>query len=94
VAYRDQINIRPAFKQSQVPCEGEVGDLFVMTPLAEHDPDPSPPHLGKASLWFCTEAAVENKQPAIWQRVKLDEYARCGMPIPDPPENLPPAHQG
>lgn len=87
MAYRDQINIEPAFKQSTVPCEGEVGDLFVMTPLAKGELDPSPQ--GKASLWFCTEAAVENERSAVWKRVQFDLKANCGSPIPDPPQNTP-----
>jgi hypothetical protein len=91
VAYRDQINIEPAFKQSTVPCEGEVGDLLVLTPLAKGEPDPSPQ--GLASLWFCIEAA-EQERPAVWARVQFDGVARCGPPIPDPPQTRPTLRRG
>ena len=31
MASSDQINIKPHFEQEIVPCEGESGDLLVMT---------------------------------------------------------------
>jgi hypothetical protein len=83
---RDQINIEPEFKQSSVPCEGEVGDLLVLTLLAKGEPDPS--KQGRASLWFCIKAA-QGERPAVWARVQFDGVASCDAPIPDPPQNRP-----
>jgi hypothetical protein len=91
VAYRDEINIQPAFKQSSVPCEGEVGDLLVLTRLAEGERDPSAQ--GMASLWFCIKAA-DGEQHAVWARVQFDGVASCGKPIPDPPQNHPTLQRG
>ncbi|MFE0463738.1 hypothetical protein ACFW1A_31245 [Kitasatospora sp. NPDC058965] len=86
MAYRDQTNIQPAFKQLTVPCDGEVGDLWVLTPLDEGRPDPS--DQGEASLWFCTRAA-DGERPAVWARVQFDGVAICKHPIPDPPQDRP-----
>jgi hypothetical protein len=89
VAY-DQLNIEPAFTQSTVPCEGEAGDLFVMTPVVKGDVDGS--FQGLASLWFCTKSA-ENERPTEWKRVQFDTAATCRTPVPNPPQNTPPPHQ-
>lgn len=86
MAYRDQVNIEPAFRQSFVPCEGEAGDLLVLTPLAEGEPDPSPQ--GLASLWFCVKTA-DGEGPAVWARVQFDGVATCGAPVPNPPQGRP-----
>jgi len=86
MAYRDQINIEPAFKQSTVPCAGEAGDLLVLTPLAQRERDPSPQ--GLTSLWFCIKAA-DGERPAVWARVQFDGVASCDAPIPDPPQGRP-----
>lgn len=85
----NQINIEPAFKQSTVPCEGEVGDLFVMTRFAK-DEDDTP--TGQATLWFCTKAAVGERH-AVWAEVSFDGIARCDSPVPDPNVNRPEVHQ-
>ena len=86
MAYRDQVNIEPAFKQSTVPCAGEAGDLLVLTRLDKGEPDPS--KQGLASLWFCTESA-DGERPAVWARVQFDGVASCDAPIPDPPQGRP-----
>jgi hypothetical protein len=91
VAYRDQVNIEPAFKQSKVPCDGEVGDLLVLTPLEKGEPDRSPQ--GLASLWFCVRAA-DGERRAVWARVQFDGVAECDAPIPDPPQDRPPLERG
>ena len=85
----DQINIEPAFTQSQVPCEGEVGDLFVMTRF-EKVKDDTP--TGQATLWFCTKAKV-GETNAVWAEVSFVGVARCGSPVPDPNVNRPEIHQ-
>ena len=90
MANRDQVNIEPAFQQATVPCEGEVGDLLVLTPLAKEETDLS--KSGKASLWFCTVAG-EGERPAKWARVQFDGWANCTMPIPNPPD-LTELHRG
>jgi hypothetical protein len=91
VAYRDQTNIKPAYKQLRVPCDGEVGDLWVLTPLDEGEPDGSPQ--GRASLWFCTRAA-DQERPAVWARVQFDGVATCADPLPDPPQDHPVLNRG
>lgn len=87
VPYRDQTNLQPAYRQHTVPCKGEVGDLWVLTPLGEGDQDPS--IQGLASLWFCTRAD-DSEEPAVWARVQFDGVAICKMPqIKDPPQDRP-----
>ena len=89
-----QINIKPQFKLSKVPCDGTAGDLLVMTSLGEGMRDGSPQ--GLASLWFCTKSAnLKEQQPAVWKMVELAGYATCQMPnLPDPPQNDPPVREG
>ena len=82
----EQINIRPVFEQLTVPCDGEAGDLLVLTRLKAGERDSSPQ--GLASLWFCTKAS-EGERPAIWARVQFDGIATCQAPIPTPPQNRP-----
>jgi len=90
----EQINIRPRFLSTKVPCEGEAGDLLVITPLKEGQRDSTPQ--GQAQLWFCTKSADLNEQrPAIWKRVLFEGFAECNMPvIVNPPQNAPPLRQG
>jgi hypothetical protein len=83
VASGDQINLRPTFKQTTVPCEGEVGDLFVQTPLQEGEHDHS--DQGVASLWFCTKAG-RGERPAVWKRVLFEGTGSCESPVPLPPD--------
>jgi hypothetical protein len=61
-----QNDFRPEFEQTTVPCEGEVGDLLVLTPLNEREAEPEKP--GSASLWFCIKAQ-RGERPAVWTRV-------------------------
>ena len=83
----DQINLKPQFEQTSLPCKGEVGDLLVLTRLKEGDPDPSAQ--GLASLWFCTKSGTTAERPAIWARVQFDGIATCRKPVPTPPQNHP-----
>lgn len=86
----EQINIKPLYQQTTVPCEGEAGDLLVVTPLGEGDPDPHPQ--GVAQLWFCIKSG-KGERPAIWARVTFDGIATCQAPIPNPPQNRPPVRR-
>jgi hypothetical protein len=91
VASGDQFNFKPAFEQMTVPCEGEVGDLLVLTPLKEGEPDGSPQ--GVASLWFCIKAS-QGERPATWARVQFDGIATCEAPVPQPPQTRPTLTRG
>ncbi|CAN5535659.1 hypothetical protein BH10PSE7_BH10PSE7_03310 [soil metagenome] len=90
----ERINLKPSFEQVKVPCDGEAGDLIVLTPLKQGQRDPSAQ--GLASLWFCTKAADHNENvPAIWARVQFDGIATCKVPqLPDPPQNRPTLTRG
>ena len=84
----EHINLRPQFQQTSLPCDGEVGDLLVLTPLKEEgEPDFSTD--GRASLWFCTRSGI-GEQPAIWARVQFDAIATCKAPVPSLPQGHPP----
>lgn len=94
MARGDQINIKPHFKKegSTLPCEGEVGDLFVFTPLDEGERDPE--RQGSASLWFCTKGAEGDGRNAIWKRVQFDDTRTCAVPPLKPPQNTPELREG
>ena len=85
MAKGDQINFKPHFKKDgpTLPCEGEVGDLFVFTPLDEGEQDPTPK--GRASLWFCIKRAERDGRNAIWARVHFDGTWTCAERPPNPP---------
>jgi len=87
VASGDQINLKPHFQQLTVPCEGEAGDLLVITPLKEGEQDTSPQ--GLASLWFCIKTGDTPERPATWARVQFDGIATCRAPVANPPQNRP-----
>ena len=87
----EQINIRPLFEQHTVPCEGEAGDLLVLTPLKEGEADNSPQ--GLATLWFCIKSG-RGERPATWARVAFDGVATCQAPVPDPPQARPTLRRG
>ena len=91
----EQINIEPRFKAQTVPCDGEAGDLLVLTSLGENEPDSSTQ--GLASLWFCVKSADPKNEKfpdAIWARVQFDGIATCKKPVPKPPQNHPPLQVG
>jgi hypothetical protein len=88
-----RINIKPNFKTSKLPCDGKVGDLLILTPLAEDERDPS--HDGLASVWICIKASwgPENEH-AVWARLQFDGVSTCDVPVPKPPQNHPPVREG
>ena len=87
MASGDQINFRPWFEQDTVPCEGEVGDILVVTPLKEGVADPE--KQGSASVWFCVKAG-SGEPPAVWARVQFDGVATCKTGnLPTPPKSRP-----
>jgi hypothetical protein len=94
VATAGQINLKPFFKATKVPCEGAAGDLLVLTPLDEDTLDTHPQ--GRASLWFCTRSSnVKEKQPAIWKRVQFDGFSNCQEPdLPKTPPTHMPVREG
>lgn len=85
MATGDQINLRPHYRKDgpTLPCDGEVGDLFVFSPLEEGEPDPRP--TGSASLWFCIKRAESDGRNALWVRVLFDGNFTCDATPPDPP---------
>ena len=92
MASGDQINFRPWFEQDKVPCEGELGDILVVTPLKDRQSDPE--KLGSASLWFCMKSG-KAERPAIWAHVQFDGFATCQTgPLPTPSQTLPPLTRG
>jgi len=91
VAIGDQINFKPWFEQHTVPCEGEVGDILVLTPLKEGRPDPE--QQGSATVLFCIKAN-EGERPAVWARVQFDGVATCEAPLPMPPQTRPTLRRG
>lgn len=86
-------NFGPWYERDKVPCEGEVGDILVMTPLKQGEPDRSPPLQGKASVWFCIKSQSDEGD-AVWALVSFDGVANCGTPIPDPPLDRPILRRG
>jgi hypothetical protein len=91
VASGEQLNLKPHFSQTSPPCEGEVGDLIVLTPLREGEPDGSPQ--GVASLWLCIKASHEERR-AVWARVQFDGIATCVVTVPEPPQTHPTLQRG
>jgi hypothetical protein len=92
VAIPDQINCRPWFEQNTVPCDGEVGDILVITPLKENQADPE--LQGSATVWFCIKAGM-GERPAVWARVQFDGVASCDTgPLPTPPQVRPTLRRG
>jgi hypothetical protein len=92
VASGDQNNFKPWFEQNTVPCEGEVGDILVLTPLKERAADPE--KLGSTSVWFCIKAQL-GERPAVWTHVHFDGFATCKTgPLPTPSQTLPPLTRG
>jgi hypothetical protein len=83
----DHINLKPHFQEQTLPCDGEVGDLLVLTPLKDGQQDGSAQ--GLASLWFCIKTGNTRDRPATWARVQFDGIATCAAPVPNPPQNHP-----
>lgn len=83
----DVLNIRPNFKANSVPCEGSVGDVFILTPVSEKDIDPVTP--GSVQVFICTRASSGEMGPALWSRVRFDGYATCKQPVPGPFKDIP-----
>ncbi len=85
MAKGDQINIKPQFRSKTVPCEGEAGDLLVLSPLSEGEQDPT--SQGLTTLWFCIKSAnLPEQRNAVWARVKFDGFATCATSVlPNPP---------
>jgi hypothetical protein len=83
-----RINIKPNFKMTKLPCDGKVGDVIILTPLAEDERDPSKD--GDASVWICIKPSwgPENEH-AIWARVQFDLVSACDFPVHTPPQNHP-----
>ncbi len=84
----NQVNFEP-FKTRRVPCEGEVGDIVVLSP--EGDEDTS--KWGKATVWFCIKAS-RGERNAVWARVQFDGVASCGADVRDPPKDRPELYAG
>ena len=92
MATGDQINFKAWFQQDTVPCEGELGDILIVTPVEERKSDPE--KLGSASLWFCMKSG-QGERPAIWAHVHFDGFATCKTgPLPKPSQTLPPLTRG
>jgi hypothetical protein len=87
----DQINFRPWFEQGTVPCEGEVGDIIVITPSKEGKDRTAQ---GDASVWFCVKAQA-GERPAVWAHVLFDGIASCADgPVKEPSQTLPTLRKG
>lgn len=90
----DQLNLKPHFKAEgpSLPCEAEVGDFYVLSPLEEGEPDFSPQ--GLASLWVCIRSS-NGEFRATWARVQFDGVVTCEVQnIAEPPQNRPILEQG
>ena len=86
MALREQHNFRARYEQDTVPCEGEVGDILILTRLREGEFDHEPQ--GSASVWFCIKNQT-GERPAVWARVQFDGVATCERPVPTPPQTHP-----
>jgi len=92
MANGDQNNFKPWFEQDTVPCEGEVGDILVLTRLKEGQSDPEP--IGLTHVFFCIKAQ-RDERPAVWARVQFDGFATCNTgPLPTPSQTLAPLTRG
>ena len=88
-----RLNARPNFRQTQLPCDGHVGDIVILTPLGEEEFDRSPD--GVASVWICIKGSwAPEGVNALWARVAFDGVAGCEAPIPEPPQDRPKLRRG
>lgn len=81
MAKGDQINIKPHFKNEgqALPCEAEIGDLYVFSHFDESDPEAT------ATLWFCIKGSGGHNGNAIWARIHIDGTWPCAVTPPIPP---------
>jgi hypothetical protein len=87
-----QVNLTPLFNPPNLPCEGEAGDLLVVSPLKQGDVAKS--HDDVASLWFCIRSQTKEHGPAVWARVAFNGFATCNIGrVPRPQQNLPPLQE-
>jgi hypothetical protein len=94
MAKDDQINLQPHFKDEgpALPCKADAGDLYVLSPLEEGEPDFSTQ--GTTSLWFCIRGS-NGEFKATWARVQFDGIVTCEVnDIPTPPQNHPTLRRG
>ncbi len=94
MAKGDQINVRPHFKDEgeTLPCEAEAGDLYVLSPLNDGEPDLTAQ--GVASLWFCIRGS-NGEFRATWARVQFDGVVTCAVThVAKPPQNHPTLEEG
>ena len=88
-----RLSLRPNFQQRQLPCDGKVGDLLLLSPLAEDEFDSA--HSGLASLWVCIKGSWElDGLNAVWARVSFDGIATCEFPAEEPPQDRPNLSRG
>lgn len=82
------LNIKPLFRADKLPCDGQVGDVLIISPLEEGEPDFEP--RGVATIWVCTRASYDAEGlPAVWIRLQAEGYASCDYPVPPPPQDIP-----
>jgi len=84
VAIENEVNFRPTYETKRVPCEGEVGDMIVLTELKEGQDDPA--NDGSASVWFCIKAS-RGERRAVWACVKFLGVATCDFDFKPPPQD-------
>jgi hypothetical protein len=89
----NRINFKPNFRQESLPCDGNVGDLVILTPLAKDERDGS--NDGLASVWVCIKASWgQENERAVWARLQFDGVGTCQFPVPQPPQDHPPLNRG
>jgi hypothetical protein len=91
LAIENEVNFRPTYETKRVPCEGEVGDMLVLTELQEGQADPTKD--GSASVWFCIKAS-RGEKPAVWACVKFLGVATCEFDLKSPPQDHPSLRRG
>lgn len=92
IHYVKRINFEPIFERDTLPCDAELGDLIVMTPLARDEVDTT--DQGLASYWLCIRER-RDKEPVVWARIQFDGIATCGVgPVQTPPQNRPVLYAG
>ena len=88
------LNIRPNYRHTNLPCDGKVGDLVVLSPLAEGEYDSLP--ASHVSVWICIKGSEtsEGRQKALWGRIAFNGLGQCEYPVADPPQDIPSATRG